>query len=124
MSSILLVEDLFSGYGELPVLDGVRVEVGRGEIVSVVGANGAGKTTLLLTISGHLRAHAGRVTFDGRDITNVPAHSAAECSVTRVIASLRVLHSRPPTDRASLTVSLPLMGLLTPGATRRLDQSS
>ena len=77
MSSGLLVENLFSGYGELPVLESVTVEVARGEIVSVVGANGAGKTTLLLTISGHLRAHAGRVTFDGNDITNLPAHAAA-----------------------------------------------
>jgi branched-chain amino acid transport system ATP-binding protein len=84
MSSILLVEDLFSGYGELPVLDSVRVEVARGEIVSVVGANGAGKTTLLLTISGHLRAHSGRVTFDGKDITNVPAHAAAERGLVMV----------------------------------------
>lgn len=84
MSSILLVEDLFSGYGELPVLDGVRVEVTRGEIVSVVGANGAGKTTLLLTVCGHLRARAGRVTFDGNDITNVPAHGAAERGLVMV----------------------------------------
>jgi branched-chain amino acid transport system ATP-binding protein len=84
MSSILLVEDLYSGYGELPVLDGVRLEVTRGEIVSVVGANGAGKTTLLLTISGHLRAHAGRVSFDGKDITNVPAHAAAERGLVMV----------------------------------------
>lgn len=84
MSSILLVEDLFSGYGELPVLDGVRVEVARGEIVSVVGANGAGKTTLLLTISGHLRAHAGRVSFDGKDITNLSAHAAAERGLVMV----------------------------------------
>ena len=77
MSAILQVEDLFSGYGELPVLDGIRIEVGRGEIVSVVGANGAGKTTLLLTISGHLRARSGRVRFDEQDITQVPAHDAA-----------------------------------------------
>lgn len=77
MSSILLVENLCSGYGELPVLDSVSVEVTRGEIVSVVGANGAGKTTLLLTVSGHLRTHSGRVTFDGQDITNIPAHAAA-----------------------------------------------
>jgi len=53
-----------------------------------------------------------------------PAHSAADCSVTRFVAPLWVLHSRPPTDRASLAVSLSLMGSLTPGATRRLDQSS
>ena len=84
MSSVLLVEDLRSGYGELPVLDRVRVEVARGEIVSVVGANGAGKTTLLLTISGHLRAQAGRVTFDGMDTTNVPAHAAAERGLVMV----------------------------------------
>ena len=84
MSSILQVEDLFSGYGELPVLDGVRIEVARGEIVSVVGANGAGKTTLLLTIGGHLRAQAGRITFDGKDITNLPAHMAAERGLVMV----------------------------------------
>jgi branched-chain amino acid transport system ATP-binding protein len=84
MSTILQVENLCSGYGELPVLDHIRVEVNRGEIVSVVGANGAGKTTLLLTISGHLRAHAGRVTFDGADITNVPAHAAAERGLVMV----------------------------------------
>ena len=84
MSSILLVEDLFSGYGELPVLNGIKVEVGRGELVSVVGANGAGKTTLLLTIGGHLRAHSGHVTFDNQDITHLPAHSAAERGLVMV----------------------------------------
>ena len=50
----------------------------------MVGANGAGKTTLLLTISGHLRAHAGRVSFDGKDITNLPAHAAAERGLVMV----------------------------------------
>ena len=84
MNSILRVEELYSGYGELPVLEGISVEVGRGEIVSVVGANGAGKTTLLLTISGHLRAHSGRVTFDGQDITRLPAHGAAELGLVMV----------------------------------------
>ncbi len=81
MDPILSVESLCSGYGELPVLEGITLEVGRGEIVSVVGANGAGKTTLVLTISGHLRAHSGRVNFGGRDITNLPAHAAAECGL-------------------------------------------
>jgi branched-chain amino acid transport system ATP-binding protein len=84
MSSILRVEGLYSGYGELPVLEDVRLEVGHGEIVSVVGANGAGKTTLLLTIGGHLRAHAGSVHFDGQDITRLPAHSAAEHGLVMV----------------------------------------
>jgi branched-chain amino acid transport system ATP-binding protein len=74
---ILRVEALCSGYGQLPVLDQVSLDVMPGEIVSVVGANGAGKTTLLLTIGGHLRAFSGRVMFDGRDITSMPAHQAA-----------------------------------------------
>ena len=84
MDAILSVESLCSGYGELPVLEHITLEVGQGEIVSVVGANGAGKTTLLLTISGHLRAHSGRVSFDGHDITNLPAHTAAERGLVMV----------------------------------------
>ena len=77
MNPILRVESLYAGYGELPVLKDITLDIQPGEIVSVVGANGAGKTTLLLTIGGHLKAHSGKVTFDGRDITNAPAHSAA-----------------------------------------------
>ena len=84
MSAILRVESLYSGYGELPVLEDIGLEVGRGEIVSVVGANGAGKTTLLLTISGHLRAHSGSVHFDGQDISRLPAHGAAEHGLVMV----------------------------------------
>ena len=84
MNRILRVEDLCAGYGELPVLDKVNVEVGSGEIVSVVGANGAGKTTLLLTVTGHLQTRAGRVTFDGQDITHLPAHGAAERGLVMV----------------------------------------
>ena len=77
MKPILRVESLCAGYGELPVLRDVSLVVNPGEIVAVVGANGAGKTTLLLTISGHLRAQSGLVHFDGHDITNLAAHSAA-----------------------------------------------
>lgn len=84
MSAILGVSALCSGYGELPVLDDITLEIGRGEIVSVVGANGAGKTTLLLTIAGHLRAFSGRVNFDGQEITQIPAHRAAELGLVMV----------------------------------------
>ena len=77
MSDVLKVDDLRSGYGQLPVLDGVSLNVGAGEIVSVLGANGAGKTTLLLTISGHLPAFSGHVQFEGESFDRVPAHEAA-----------------------------------------------
>lgn len=83
-NAILRVEALCSGYSELPVLHGMTLDVGQGEFVSVVGANGAGKTTLLLTITGHLKTHSGRVMFDGQDITNLPAHAAAESGLVMV----------------------------------------
>jgi branched-chain amino acid transport system ATP-binding protein len=84
MDAILSVAALSSGYGEVPALFDITLEVGRGEIFSVVGANGAGKTTLLLTIGGHLTATGGRVRFDGEDITSMPAHAAAERGLVMV----------------------------------------
>ena len=90
MDAILSVESLCSSYGEHRVLEDITLEVGHGEIVSVVGANGAGKTTLLLTISGHLRSYAGSVNFDGRDITNLSAHTAAERELVMVPEGARL----------------------------------
>ncbi len=84
MNSILEVEGVAAGYGELPVLEGITLEVGRKEIISVVGANGAGKTTLLLTISGHLRARHGKVRLNGNDVTALPAHEAAAMGLVMV----------------------------------------
>jgi branched-chain amino acid transport system ATP-binding protein len=84
MSSILEVEGVAAGYGELPVLEGITLEVEHKEIVSVVGANGAGKTTLLLTISGHLRARHGKVRLNGNDVTALPAHEAAAMGLVMV----------------------------------------
>ncbi|MEE8601461.1 ABC transporter ATP-binding protein [Euzebya tangerina] len=69
---LLTVEDLISGYGRLEVLHGVSLEVGEGEIISVLGANGAGKTTLLRTISGLLPTWNGTTVFDGATVTGHP----------------------------------------------------
>jgi branched-chain amino acid transport system ATP-binding protein len=72
--TLLRVENLRSGYGPIEALKGVSLEVRPGEIVTLVGANGAGKTTLLMTISGLIRPRAGRIAFDGADITGRPSH--------------------------------------------------
>lgn len=77
MKPLLSIQSLCSGYGQLPVLDNLTLDVMPGEVVSVVGANGAGKTTLLLTIGGHLRPFSGQVQFDGADITGIAAHETA-----------------------------------------------
>jgi branched-chain amino acid transport system ATP-binding protein len=66
---MLDVEEVRTVYGAVVALDGVSLRVGPGTVTAVLGANGAGKTTLLRTISGLVRPTAGRVVFDGRDIT-------------------------------------------------------
>jgi branched-chain amino acid transport system ATP-binding protein len=68
---LLMVRSVDAGYDGLPVLFGVDLDVGDGELVAILGTNGAGKSTLLRTISGLLTATAGEVIFDGRDITTV-----------------------------------------------------
>ncbi|MEI2417075.1 ABC transporter ATP-binding protein [Orrella sp. JC864] len=66
---LLKIEGLQAGYGDVQVLWGVDLVVPAGEITCIVGSNGAGKSTLLRTISGLVRAKAGRVEFCGRDMT-------------------------------------------------------
>jgi branched-chain amino acid transport system ATP-binding protein len=74
MSALLQVDGISSGYGDVPVLSDVSLEVGGNEIVSVVGANGAGKTTLMRTIAGLLPCKSGAIRFDGAAIDRMPPH--------------------------------------------------
>jgi branched-chain amino acid transport system ATP-binding protein len=69
---ILEVNELNAGYGKVPILRNVTVEVGEGESVAIIGPNGAGKSTLLKTISGLIRPTGGKVKFNNKDITAIP----------------------------------------------------
>lgn len=71
---ILRAENIVAGYGDVDILHGVTVEVFPGEIVCIIGPNGSGKSTLMKTIAGLLRAHQGRVAFDGEEISELPPH--------------------------------------------------
>ena len=68
---MLSVSGVHSHYGHIEALRGVDLEVGAGEIVALIGANGAGKSTLLMTICGNPTASAGRILYQGRDITRL-----------------------------------------------------
>jgi branched-chain amino acid transport system ATP-binding protein len=65
---VLALDDVHSFYGSIHALKGVSLEVGEGELVSLIGANGAGKSTTLRTVSGLLAPRSGRVLFQGTDI--------------------------------------------------------
>jgi ABC-type branched-subunit amino acid transport system ATPase component len=73
-ATLLETVDLVAGYGAEPVLKGVHVTVGAGEMVAVLGANGAGKSTLMKSLSGLRRPVQGRIALDGQDIAELPAH--------------------------------------------------
>jgi branched-chain amino acid transport system ATP-binding protein len=71
---MLQVTDLQVSYGAIAALSGISFRVDQGSIVTLIGGNGAGKTTTLRTISGLLRAQAGKIFFLGEDISALPAH--------------------------------------------------
>jgi branched-chain amino acid transport system ATP-binding protein len=81
---LLELRDLHTAYGRVEVLHGINLKVHEGEIVTLIGANGAGKSTVLNTISGIVRATAGEILFQGRDISNVPASSIAGLGLVQV----------------------------------------
>jgi branched-chain amino acid transport system ATP-binding protein len=81
---LLSVEKLDARHGLLQAVRGVDLEVAEGETLALVGANGAGKTTLLRTIAGAHRPSGGRIVFDGRDITDLPAHKRARLGIALV----------------------------------------
>ncbi len=88
---VLKLQDLASGYGRIRALHGIDIEVRRGQIVTLLGANGAGKTTTLKTISGLVRATAGSILFEGRDITAMRASDIARLGLVHVPEGRHIL---------------------------------
>lgn len=80
---MLQVDGLQVRYGAIEALKGISLEVRAGEIVTIIGGNGAGKSTLMKTISGLERASAGRVIFEGRDITRMPGHQRVPLGIAQ-----------------------------------------
>ena len=87
---MLSVEGVSAAYGAVQALRDVSITVAQGEIVTLVGANGAGKSTLLMTVCGDPRARAGRIVFEGRDITALPTHEIMRRGLAQVPEGRRV----------------------------------
>jgi branched-chain amino acid transport system ATP-binding protein len=87
---MLKISGLVTRYGQIEALRGVDLEVGVGEVVTLIGANGAGKSTLLMTVCGDPRAAAGRIEFEGRDITRMETHNIVRLGISQVPEGRRV----------------------------------
>jgi branched-chain amino acid transport system ATP-binding protein len=82
--TLIELENVAAGYGDVQVLWGVTLAVREGEIATLVGANGAGKTTTLKTISGVVRATAGSMLYDGERVDRLPSHQIAARRISHV----------------------------------------
>lgn len=81
---LLTVRGLTAGYGAGPVLFGIDIDVGAGELIAIIGANGAGKSTFLGTLSGLVRATSGTVRFAGHDVTNARPEAIVRAGIAHV----------------------------------------
>jgi branched-chain amino acid transport system ATP-binding protein len=82
--TVLELDGVVAGYGKMTILNGTTFKVPRGSITTVIGPNGAGKSTVFKTIFGLLNAREGKITFEGRDITNATPRKLLEYGICYV----------------------------------------
>jgi len=87
---LLSVEHLELAYGEVPAVRDVSFDVAEGEIVTLIGANGAGKSTTMRGVAGAMLPRRGRILFDGKDVTRMPAHARTAAGIALVPEGRRV----------------------------------
>jgi branched-chain amino acid transport system ATP-binding protein len=81
--TLLEVKELSKRFGGVVALDGVNIKINRGELVGIIGPNGAGKTTFYNCITGFYPPTAGRVFFEGKDVTGLPSHKLCRMGMAR-----------------------------------------
>ncbi len=87
---MLELYDVHTYYGSVKAVDGISIQIRKGEIVSLIGSNGAGKTTTLMTIAGALKPARGRIIFKGEDITSMSPHRIIQRGITLVPEGRRI----------------------------------
>jgi len=95
-SPVLVATDIHRHFEGMRAVDGVSIEVPTGQITGLIGPNGAGKSTFLAVLAGTLPATSGTITFEGRDITKLPAFARARLGIVRTF--------QLPSEFAQLTV--------------------
>jgi urea transport system ATP-binding protein len=99
---VLDVQDVHAGYGKKQVLNGVSLAIRQQEIVVVIGPNGAGKSTLLKAVAGLLRPSAGRIFFNQRDVTHLPAHQRTRAGLAYAMQAGAIFPSLSVADHFAL----------------------
>ena len=129
---MLQLSGVHAHYGHIHALRGIDLSVQVGEVVTLIGANGAGKSTLLMSLFGQPRVSAGRIIFDGEDITRLPTHVIARRDISLVPEGRRIfprmtvmenlLMGAVMADPRNLEVDLKRMCALFPILEERVEQ--
>jgi branched-chain amino acid transport system ATP-binding protein len=106
--TMLRVRDVTVRFGGIVALDGVGLDLNRGEILGLIGPNGAGKTTLFNCISGVIQPDKGAIYFDGHSLTFAPPHERARLGIARTFQNLQLWDSM--TVQENLTVPMDALG--------------
>lgn len=88
--AMLEIKDLEVYYGMIQAIKGISFEVNEGEVIALIGANGAGKTTTLHAVTGLIPVKAGKILFEGKDITKVPGYKIVSMGMAHVPEGRRV----------------------------------
>jgi branched-chain amino acid transport system ATP-binding protein len=100
--TLLEVTGLQAGYGPVRILENVALTIGRGAFVALVGANGAGKSTLLRALSGLVRPTAGRIVFDGEDLTSALPDRVVAVGIVHVAEGRRLFRTQSVADNLDM----------------------
>jgi len=87
---MLKLESIHTSYGPIEAIRGINLEIGKGEIISLIGSNGAGKSTCLMTISGILKPSSGSILLSDADITGLPPHQIVSLGISQVPEGRRI----------------------------------
>jgi len=87
------LKNLTMQFGGLTAVNNISISVKKGEIHGLIGPNGSGKTTIINMLSGYYKPTAGKITFEGRDLTGLPAHKITDAGIARTFQNLRLFKS-------------------------------
>jgi branched-chain amino acid transport system ATP-binding protein len=104
---MLSIRDLDLYYGDAQALDDVSLEVGKGEIVAIVGANGAGKSSLIRTVAGIERAHSGEILLNGKPIVRLESHQICNLGIGQVAEGRQVFPTLTVLENLQMGAMLP-----------------
>ncbi len=109
-STLLEIEGLTKSYGGVAALDSVSLSIQPGEIFALIGPNGSGKTTLVNLVTGLDRPDAGRVRFEGLDVTDAPTHRMARAGVARGFQAVSLVEDMSALDNVAAACGIGTAG--------------